>query len=30
VHENDPILVTLENDKLVFVQNASAQGALSS
>jgi ATP-dependent Clp protease ATP-binding subunit ClpC len=30
LHENDPIQVTLENDKLVFVQNASAQGALSS
>jgi len=30
VHENDPIQVTLENDKLVFIQNASAQGALSS
>jgi ATP-dependent Clp protease ATP-binding subunit ClpC len=30
VHENDPIQVTLENDKLVFIQNAAAQGALSS
>jgi ATP-dependent Clp protease ATP-binding subunit ClpC len=32
VHENDPVHVTMENDKLVFVQNssASAQGALSS
>jgi ATP-dependent Clp protease ATP-binding subunit ClpC len=30
LHENDPVRVTLENDKLVFIQNASAQGALSS
>jgi ATP-dependent Clp protease ATP-binding subunit ClpC len=30
VHENDPITVTLENDKLVFIQKASAEGALSS
>jgi len=30
LHENDPIQVTMENDKLVFIQNASAQGALSS
>ena len=30
IHENDPIQVTLENDKLVFIQNAAAQGALSS
>ncbi|MDB6064471.1 MAG: ATPase domain protein [Pedosphaera sp.] len=30
VHENDPIQVTLENDKLVFIQNAAAQGAFSS
>ena len=29
LHENDPIQVTMENDKLVFIQNASAQGALS-
>jgi len=32
LHENDPIQVTLENNKLVFIQNAAAQGqgALSS
>jgi ATP-dependent Clp protease ATP-binding subunit ClpC len=30
LHENDPIQVTLENDKLVFIQNTSAHGALSS
>jgi len=30
VHENDPIHVTFEKDKLVFIQNASAAGALSS
>jgi len=30
LHENDPITVTMENDKLVFIQNSSAQGALSS
>ena len=30
VHENDPITVTLENDKLVFIQKAAAEGALSS
>ncbi len=30
LHENDPILVIVENDKLVFKQNAAAQGALSS
>ena len=30
LHENDPIQVTLENDKLVFIQNTAAQGALSS
>src|SRR5579872_609515 len=30
LHENDPIHVTMENDKLVFIQNAAAQGALSS
>jgi len=30
LHENDPIQVTMENDKLVFIQNAAAQGALSS
>ena len=27
LHENDPIQVTLENDKLKFVQNAAAEGA---
>jgi ATP-dependent Clp protease ATP-binding subunit ClpC len=27
IHENDPINVTLDNDKLVFIQNASAQGS---
>ncbi|MDB6022745.1 MAG: ATPase domain protein [Pedosphaera sp.] len=30
VHENDPVQVTMENDKLVFIQTAAAQGALSS
>lgn len=30
LHEGEPISVTTENDKLVFNQNASAQGALSS
>src|SRR5581483_2556736 len=30
LHENDPVQVTVENDKLVFIQNAAAQGALSS
>ncbi len=30
LHENDPIHVTFEKDKLVFIQNAAAQGALSS
>ena len=30
LHENDPIHVSMENDKLVFKQNAAAQGALSS
>ena len=30
LHENDPIQVTLEGDKLVFKQAAAAQGALSS
>jgi ATP-dependent Clp protease ATP-binding subunit ClpC len=30
VHENDPVHVTLQIDKLVFVQNAAAAGALSS
>ncbi len=30
LHENDPIQVTMENDKLVFIQNAAAQGAYSS
>jgi hypothetical protein len=27
IHENDPIQVTMENDKLKFVQNAAAAGA---
>ena len=30
LHENDPIHVTLDKDKLAFIQNAAAQGALSS
>ena len=30
LHENDPIHVTLDKDKLVFIQNAATQGALSS
>ncbi len=30
LHENEPILVTPQGDKLVFSQNTSAQGALSS
>jgi ATP-dependent Clp protease ATP-binding subunit ClpC len=30
VHENDPIQVTVEGDKLVFNQNTTAEGALSS
>src|SRR5881275_1098884 len=30
LHENDPIQVTMEGDKLVFKQAAAAQGALSS
>jgi len=30
LHENDPIAVTVEGDKLVFNQTAAAQGALSS
>jgi ATP-dependent Clp protease ATP-binding subunit ClpC len=30
LHENDPVQVTVDKDKLVFIQNASAQGALSS
>ena len=30
LHENEPILVTPQGDKLVFTQNTSAQGALSS
>jgi ATP-dependent Clp protease ATP-binding subunit ClpC len=30
LHENDPVQVTVEGDKLVFIQNAAAQGALSS
>ncbi len=29
LHENDPISVTMENDKLVFVQKSSAQSAVS-
>lgn len=27
LHENDPIQVTMENDKLVFIQNAATEGA---
>jgi ATP-dependent Clp protease ATP-binding subunit ClpC len=30
LHENDPIQVTFEKDRLVFIQNAAAQGAYSS
>jgi ATP-dependent Clp protease ATP-binding subunit ClpC len=30
LHEGEPILVTVDNDKLVFRQNAAAEGALSS
>jgi ATP-dependent Clp protease ATP-binding subunit ClpC len=30
LHDNDPVQVTMENDKLVFIQKASAEGALSS
>jgi ATP-dependent Clp protease ATP-binding subunit ClpC len=30
LHENEPIQVTVENDKLVFIQKAAAEGALSS
>ena len=30
VHENDPIQVTTDKDKLVFIQTPAAQGALSS
>jgi ATP-dependent Clp protease ATP-binding subunit ClpC len=30
LHENDPVQVSVDKDKLVFIQNASAQGALSS
>jgi ATP-dependent Clp protease ATP-binding subunit ClpC len=30
LHENDPVHVSVDKDKLVFIQNASAQGALSS
>jgi ATP-dependent Clp protease ATP-binding subunit ClpC len=30
LHENEPIQVTFEKDKLVFIQNAAAEGALSS
>ena len=29
-HEGEPILVTAENDRLVFSQKAAAEGALSS
>ncbi len=29
LHENDPIQVTFEKDRLVFIQNAAAEGALS-
>jgi ATP-dependent Clp protease ATP-binding subunit ClpA len=30
LHDNSPIQVTLEEDKLVFKQTAAAEGALSS
>src|SRR4051794_23181058 len=30
LHENDPIHVTFEKDRLVFIQNAAAEGAFSS
>jgi ATP-dependent Clp protease ATP-binding subunit ClpC len=30
LHENDPVHVSVDKDKLVFIQNASTQGALSS
>jgi ATP-dependent Clp protease ATP-binding subunit ClpA len=30
LHEGEPIVVTAENDKLVFNQKAAAEGALSS
>ncbi|MDB6124510.1 MAG: ATP-dependent Clp protease, ATP-binding subunit ClpC [Pedosphaera sp.] len=30
LHENDPIQVTFEKDRLVFIQNAAAEGAFSS
>jgi ATP-dependent Clp protease ATP-binding subunit ClpC len=30
LHENDPVHVSVDKDKLVFIQNTSAQGALSS
>ncbi len=30
IHEGEPIVVTAENDKLIFNQNAAAEGALSS
>jgi ATP-dependent Clp protease ATP-binding subunit ClpC len=30
LHEGEPILVSVENDRLVFKQNAAAEGALSS
>ena len=30
LHEGEPITVTVEGDKLVFNQNAAAEGALSS
>jgi ATP-dependent Clp protease ATP-binding subunit ClpC len=29
-HEGEPLLVTMENDRLVFSQKAAAEGALSS
>jgi ATP-dependent Clp protease ATP-binding subunit ClpA len=30
LHDGEPILVSVENDKLVFRQQAAAEGALSS
>ena len=29
-HEGEPVLVSVDNDKLVFLQKAAAEGALSS
>ena len=30
LHETEPVLVTVENDRLIFTQKAAAEGALSS